>query len=1707
MSSTIKLGCVIENKYKIIKLIGEGGISYVYQANDIHKNTDVALKFLKKNLISSYVEDSIRFKHEIKAISKLNHPNIIKIISAGDYENTPFVVMELIKGQNLSNYIKTNKNISIDNFVKIIKTLSDTLSYVHSENLLHRDIKPTNIMLVNDKNKIKIKLLDFGIALIMELKNITDEQHIAGTFGYMSPEATGIIKKKVDERSDLYSVGVVFYKLLTKENPFSAKKLNVLLHQQVTSNPKIPIKLNKNVPKIISNIAMKLLEKEQDYRYQSARGLSHDLDRILNKETDFILGQKDQKVVLTYQTRLIGREEELEKIKGYINNARNNQGSLCLIAGEPGAGKSRLVETVKEYLYEQGYDKGGLFLEGRCLSQTNKIPYQPFKDVINEYVKKYEGLDEKGREEEKKRIYENVGELGEILTRLNVNMKEILDNVPSLITLDPERENQRFLTVISNFFLKLSFRNQACIVYLDDLQWADEGSLRLLQEIVSGINKTNLIILGTYRVNEVNESHSLLKIMEETETKGYPIAQIEIRSFDIERMNKLVSGILGETEDKTRKLSEYVFDKSEGNPFFAITIIREIVEQKAIEWKEEYWEEDWEKIKAISIPDNIIDMILRRLEDIPLDLDNLLKIGSTIGKEFEVDILNNLLSIEKEKVVSLIDEAINGQLIERSLINKGNVIFTHDRIKEAFHEKMSKKERIHNHLIVGTELEKRYEENKEEVIFELAHHFTEGKEKEKSLKYLIPAAQKAKENYANEEAVKYYLQSIHILEKKERIGTTEWAKACEDLVDIYLTIGNPDAAIEKAKKLLSFKEIALKKAKIFRKIGYAYFKKADYLNCENALAKGLSLLGEKIPISPFQVSIAIFKALGIHLLHSFFPIPFNQRKNKTVKEKDREIIWIYVPLNWMYSLSDGTKFFYSILRMLSIAKLRIGKSKELDVSLMGYGILFFCLAMFKKSLKFLNKSIKGREELSDDWGIAQSYQMRGFCYLWSGKYQNAYDSFSYGYNLFKKIGDLWELGMTYHGIAHGYRYTSQYDKSIHFDSLHHGIAEKINDPFGMAESNSCISYCYTETGDFLKAEKLGKNAVNVSRKHNQLFALCFTTEHYGYLQLEKNNFLEAIKYLEESKDLFEKNTFLKDYTTYTYPYLADAYIEKYKINKNTKKIKLKKEELVKIKKACKKALSITMPWPNHYGASLRVSAKYYSLVNKKNKAKRYFNKAIRQTKLIGRRYELAKSHYEYGNFFDQINEKEKAERQWNKAYNIFKEIGAQEYIKHTKKLLNITDEKKTAKDDVSPQERLRLDRRMNTVLDTSRHLSSILDINELLEKIMDKTVELVGAERGILYLNINNKLKPKILRNIKQGESDLITINDIVITQVQKENKPLIFEDASSIKKSLSSDSTRSSTNISLKSILCAPIITKNELLGVLYLDNHRVTGLFKEEDLKVLELISSQAGVSIENARLYNNLKEQERLKKEMEIAKRIQTAIVPEAPLHDELYITAVMQPAEEVGGDYYDIMYDKNKNLWFAIGDVSGHGVTPGLVMMMAQSSFAATISNHDNVTPKEAIVNVNKILYENIKTRLKEDHFMTMDFIKYLGKGNFIHAGSHLDIIIYRDKTKTCELVATKGVYLGLIPDASRSLFDNTFSLNKNDLMLLYTDGVTEARNKDNRNDLWGEDKLQNMLIKYSSNEVEAIKDAIVKKVLDWCGNKPDDDITMVLIKMK
>jgi serine phosphatase RsbU (regulator of sigma subunit) len=416
----------------------------------------------------------------------------------------------------------------------------------------------------------------------------------------------------------------------------------------------------------------------------------------------------------------------------------------------------------------------------------------------------------------------------------------------------------------------------------------------------------------------------------------------------------------------------------------------------------------------------------------------------------------------------------------------------------------------------------------------------------------------------------------------------------------------------------------------------------------------------------------------------------------------------------------------------------------------------------------------------------------------------------------------------------------------------------------------------------------------------------------------------------------------------------------------------------------------------------------------------------------------------------------------------------------------------------------------SAIIKTTRVLSQEVELPRLLEKMIQIVLENAGAERGVFIEQRQEQFLIQANGRMDRDRIDtmqalpLEDAEDLplaVIYYVARTLLPLVLRNAAEDQTYAADRYIRTHAP---KSILCLPILHQDKLLAILYLENNLIPGAFTADRLELLKMLTSQAAISMEIARHIEQIGEQERLKKEMELAQRIQMAILPKHVDHPELEIETVMLPAEEVGGDYYDIISGKDGALWIAIGDVSGHGVTPGLIMMMAQT-IHATLTTQVDVTPQEVLTMLNTVLYHNVQQRLEESHFMTFTTLKHLGNGRFQHAGAHLDLIVHRAALGNCDVLDTPGTWLNFIPDISHATENSEFTLEIGDTLVLYTDGLTEAHVPGG--DILDIHRFAEIVQGHAGLDVPAMRDAIMHDVLEWCDHVRDDDMSLVIVRRK
>ncbi|MDY6934421.1 MAG: diguanylate cyclase [Spirochaetota bacterium] len=1447
-------GKTINQRYRIVEKIDEDLLSIYWRATMVSSNDEVAIRLLKHVNSTYRVEDLIRLKKEIEIISKIDHPCITKIIDIDEYTESPdsvnytFIVTESIQGISLYSYLIKNamltdpfEALEEDKALEIIANISEALQIVHENGIVHRDLNPENIWLIPGNGHIsQIKISGFGLMELKELSKIKRSEDIITTFSYMSPEASGIVNKKIDERSDLYSLGVLFYQLLTGKLPFIGNDVNTILHKHIAMEPSSPSMINRKISHELDAIISKLLKKDQDERYQSAMGLLVDIHKVWYGERGFELGTADRRLRLSFQTGLIGRDKELTLLKELYNNASESKGSICLIGGEAGSGKTRLVEELRGEVF----DKGGIFISGKCFAGRNKMPYQVFHDALNEYLDSYNKLNDRIKIEIRDGIRGVTGELGEIILNLNPSMQNILGDVKPIIRLDGDIENERFMNVASNLFCSLGIDGTPIVLFLDDLHWADESSLLLLIEIADKIKRSPLLILGTYRDNEISEKHGLNRIIKDF----HGISKVKVNLFDSLQLESLVTSILGiKGSDLPHEVIDYIFEKSKGNPFFGIELLRQLLDEEVIIRGITDWTIDNDKIEMIEVPDSVIEIVLKRIKLLGEEERDLIAYGAIIGSKFDIDLLFKLSEINQERILTIIDKAIDLQLLEKSPFDQRKLLFVHDRVRDAFcHELSTERERM-IHLKIAQALE--VQGRNDDVIFSLARHYTEAEEHDKSLKYLIPAGNIAKERYANEEAIRYYRLALKLLEEKCQDGINEWVETSNNLGEVFSTIGNYDEAIEIFNRLLPYTDTPNSKANIYNQINRAYFKKGNSKECEEFGREGLRLLDEYLPVNTFLVIVSIIKEFLIHLFFSLFPGLYNRNKENPQLERDRLIINIYHSLNWSYALNDVLKFVRSILRMLNVSMSRIGKSKELGLSMGGFASLCMVIGLFKRSIEYNVRSLKLKEELSDQWGIAQSLQFMGFCYQWMGEYIKSIDCFNKSITKFEIMGDSREIVMSINCLISNYIYLCDIDRATALIDQYIEIIEKSNDDFQICFIRWINSELYFKKGDYEESERWGIRCCNHSFDKELWVVYCRAKISLCDLFLEKGDIKTAFKHVKEAKEIYKRNNLPREYTISLYTYLAEITIADYLSNEGITSGQ-RKSYLRRIKKICKGSLLKTRRWPNHYGIALRVYGKYYALIGKNRKAEALFIQAIDHEKRLGRRYELAKNYYEYGLYFNNKGNPESARTNWQKAYTLFKEIDSKIYLQRISNLLGITDGEDSYKD------RFLDKRRLSSIITVSQQISSILNIKELLESIVANAIEVAGAMRGFLFIydEESNYLELRASKSVEQGkiESDELLYSKEIVDDVYNKGQIIMTQDA------MEDDSFtkyRDLESKDLRSILCMPINHRDKRIGVFYLDNRLSKSVFDENDIELLGVFISQAAISIENASLYSNL------------------------------------------------------------------------------------------------------------------------------------------------------------------------------------------------------------------------------------------------------------
>jgi tRNA A-37 threonylcarbamoyl transferase component Bud32 len=779
-------------RYALLKKLGEGGKGIVYKARDTVLNRVVAVKVLKSTVTSD--EAYSRFMTEAQAVAKLNHPNIVTIHDIGKEDGKQFFVLEFVDGESLRDLMQTypEGKCDVQTVLRVGMDVCSALQYAHSEKVLHRDIKPENVMITRDG---AAKLMDFGLAKMIGQPSVTQEGVIVGTVAYVAPEVA--LGKGVDSRSDLYSFGAVLYEALSGRQPFPGDDPIKVIFGHIHDHP-IPLaKQNPKAPQALVDCIMKLLEKEPEKRYQSAEDLLKVLRNVSEeflRET-LVPGHKPSIVVpcsrpvAAREVQLIDRVEEMNLLRETVDRTVQGEGGLVFLYGEAGIGKTRLARELRAYARLRGVQ----VLYGRCpaLFRMDGVPpYTIWSEVIKDYLEN----------SSPEQLYRVIGYYPAEIIKLVPELSQRLRTIPQSLPISPEHEQNRLFEAVSQFIVNIS-RETPLLVVLDDLQWTDPSSLLLLHYLARGVQKTSLLLLGAYRSTDIDAKHPLSPVLTELNRERLP-QSVSLKRMSLNDVSELIKNIL-EQDDVPAEFCKLVYEKTKGNPFFTEEVVKSLKEEEVIYRLGNKWA--FKDVSKIEFPENVKNIVKARIGRLDEDCQSVLTLASFVGNDFTLDALCGVSGVEEDKLLGTMEKILKSGLVKEKVIRGEDVYsFADVIVRDVVHEEVSHLRHKKLHGAVGHALEKVYAKRIDEHFSELALHFLESGEKDKSLDYFLKAGEKAQRVYAHNEAFSYFQHALELLEEKGN-SLEQKAQVIEKLGELKAWMGEGEAGMEYLNRSLTLR--------------------------------------------------------------------------------------------------------------------------------------------------------------------------------------------------------------------------------------------------------------------------------------------------------------------------------------------------------------------------------------------------------------------------------------------------------------------------------------------------------------------------------------------------------------------------------------------------------------------------------------------------------------------------------------------------------------------------------------------------------------------------------------------------------------------------------------------------------------------------------------------------------------------------------------
>lgn len=1486
------------NNYRIIDQICLDNRYTIYQALNL---IDQGLVWIKSKTINQKIADFKSrnwLKNEARILQKVNFSGLLNYCDIVKHSNNLFLITESFSGLFLNNFWQQQK-ITTQDFLKIAISLVDILQILHQNQIIHKNINPSNILI--DPETFELKLTNFSIAANFNQKlKILPNDLEAADLAYISPEQTGKINNyTLNYRTDFYSLGIVFYKMLTRKLPYNTQEILELVHCHLAKNPVPPHQINSEVARTVSDIVMKLLAKNPDDRYQSAYGIKHDLETCLiqyqnNKKIElFEIGALDKRSNFVISNKLYGRISAINTLNSAFNRVNSGATELILLSGTSGIGKTSLIQEFTQSLVKQNV----FLIVGQFEKLKINIPYvgikKAFRSLIQQILTQNADLLQIWRE----KILSVVGNQGKVITDILPELELIIGSQPKVVKL-PAKEAENRFNILFIEFVKLFCTKQYSLVFcLDDLHWADSASLNLLALLLDTFNQQNLLMIWSYRDDEIRKTSSakmtlFSDFVNFTDLVSHTIDRIEtklnihkifLQFLNLYDINQLLIDTLKCQEIESLCLAELLLERTEGNPFFLHQLLQALYDENLFTFNFHYFSWQWniEQICSTLISNcNLLELVTKNFEKLPSKTQKVLQTAACIGNQFHLETLAIANSLSEEEIAEDLALACTKGIISLVSGQDNSVYqFLHHRLNCLIYDSLNETEKAELHLKIG----KFWflcstPENIKDNIFNIVNQLNLGRKlAESCLKTRIAelnliAGKKAKQEIAYEVAGNYLDIALDLL------PSSTWQENYDLMLNVYLEAleiqylqTNFDLADNLAETIFHYSQSILEKVKVYKiKIRANIARNQMELAIKNGLS-ALELL--EIFIPTLQKENQDFSAWLIEQSDRFrniqhFPLIRDPRVISIT-----EILVIIIPPLYIIQSPLFSGVIYIALQL----SLEYGNCQFSAFIYALYGLLLCATGNIESGYQLGLLSLKIQEQL----GTRELISKVNF--IFNNTIRHWKEPVNYTLNYFLEgIQQGIEVGDIEHACFHAKYYCAclffigeSLSVVIYKSQCQIEMIRNFKQDFQLKYAQlwrqlSLNLQGVTENQLVLIGESFDESSViplwEKANNGTGLFAFYLAKLILCYLLKDHQ---QAIFCAKKGKQYLTAAAGTICFPLYHF-YTALAMLAVYSLQESFSN-DFQSEYLIEII-TYQKQLKI---WANH--APKNYLNKYQLvtaeiarvLVNNEQAAENY-DLAIASSAEAGYIQEAALAEELTGEFYLAQGKTKIAGYYLTDAYYNYLRWGALAKVKALEsqhsQLLRLTSTPELTVNNNDEESIKTHQETLNqldffSVIKASQTIASEIILENLLSKMITIVMENTGAQKALLLLKQDSVWEVAASATINP-ELQIILPN-LLITEYPDLPHSII----NYVQSTLQTVILKEDNNENLfandlyllehkpQSALAYPMTYKKQLQGIIYLENNLVKGIFTKQKLEVLQVLLSQVSISIENARLYRDL------------------------------------------------------------------------------------------------------------------------------------------------------------------------------------------------------------------------------------------------------------